>query len=493
MNGVSLHWFGNLFEKQAVGDFGGSLPALADARADGHGGDGGRLAARPASPSAAASAARRRCSTSPIASLIVPSILSQPRHRPAVPACSACEPAWYSSAFGAHLTWTLPFGAADHVRRLQPLRPALRGGGARPRRHARGRPSATSCCRSSLPSLIGVGLFGFTLSYDEFARTLLTSGTFNTLPLEIYGMTTNVTTPVLYALGTRDHRRVVPGDRAGAGLLHLGAPPPPAARQRRRQGGMSISAAPVSCGSPTAGPQDTAPLAAAIDRGRDRSRDHRRHRRQDRGQRLRQRFHPRLRHARLEAPAGRAPEVPDGRGRGARRHRHVGRHRRRAVAASAGVLPRDGGSRGAAAPRLAIGVGLTRAFKPEEIGRAAQIAATAEAVAAAMKDAGIASAADVHFVQIKCPLLTKERIEEAERRGADRGDRRHLPFDGPVARRLGAGRRPGAGRDRRRSRSGRLPATGRSIPKSPARRPASSSCAMRSSCWATRRNGRATW
>ena len=52
------------------------------------------------------------------------------------------------------------------------------------------------------PSLIGVGLFGFTLSYDEFARTLMTSGTFNTLPLEIYGMTTNVTTPVLYALGT---------------------------------------------------------------------------------------------------------------------------------------------------------------------------------------------------------------------------------------------------------------------------------------------------
>ena len=28
MNGVSLHWFGNLFEKQMVGDFGGSLPAL---------------------------------------------------------------------------------------------------------------------------------------------------------------------------------------------------------------------------------------------------------------------------------------------------------------------------------------------------------------------------------------------------------------------------------------------------------------------------------
>jgi putative spermidine/putrescine transport system permease protein len=30
----------------------------------------------------------------------------------------------------------------------------------------------------------------------------MTAGTFNTLPLEIYAMTTNVTTPVLYALGT---------------------------------------------------------------------------------------------------------------------------------------------------------------------------------------------------------------------------------------------------------------------------------------------------
>jgi len=40
------------------------------------------------------------------------------------------------------------------------------------------------------------------LSYDEFARTLLTAGSYNTLPLEIFGMTTNVTTPVLYALGT---------------------------------------------------------------------------------------------------------------------------------------------------------------------------------------------------------------------------------------------------------------------------------------------------
>ncbi|HHS94200.1 MAG TPA: ABC transporter permease, partial [Rhodobacterales bacterium] len=29
-----------------------------------------------------------------------------------------------------------------------------------------------------------------------------TAGSYNTLPLEIYGMTTNVTTPVIFALGT---------------------------------------------------------------------------------------------------------------------------------------------------------------------------------------------------------------------------------------------------------------------------------------------------
>ena len=53
-----------------------------------------------------------------------------------------------------------------------------------------------------LPGIIGVALFGFTLSYDEFARTVLTAGSQNTLPLEIWAMTTNVTSPALYAVGT---------------------------------------------------------------------------------------------------------------------------------------------------------------------------------------------------------------------------------------------------------------------------------------------------
>ena len=52
------------------------------------------------------------------------------------------------------------------------------------------------------PSLVGVALFGFTLSWDEIARTSQAIGAENTLPLQLEGMTTTVTTPVIYALGT---------------------------------------------------------------------------------------------------------------------------------------------------------------------------------------------------------------------------------------------------------------------------------------------------
>jgi cyanuric acid amidohydrolase len=67
--------------------------------------------------------------------------------------------------------------------------------------------------------------------------------------------------------------------------------------------------------------------------------------------------------------------------------------------------------------RLAIGVAKTRDFAPEEIGRAPQIEATANAVHAAMHDAGIIDPADVHWVQVKCPLLTAERVQAARQRG----------------------------------------------------------------------------
>jgi cyanuric acid amidohydrolase len=67
--------------------------------------------------------------------------------------------------------------------------------------------------------------------------------------------------------------------------------------------------------------------------------------------------------------------------------------------------------------RLSIGIAHTRDFLPEEIGRRAHIDETVRAVHQAMRDAGIDDPNDVHFVQIKCPLLTSERIEAAARRG----------------------------------------------------------------------------
>ncbi|CAO3426428.1 ABC transporter permease [Azospirillum endophyticum] len=199
MNGVSLHWFRNLFEQQAVGDFGGSFRRSIAL--------GLMVMVLTVLFSVLAGFAfRRRFRGSgalfylAVASLIVPSILVS-LGIGLFFNILGLEPSWYGSALGAHLTWTLPFGLLIVFAIFNRFNPAYeeaaRDLGATPWQTVR-----HVVLPILLPSLIGVGLFGFTLSYDEFARTLMTAGSFNTLPLEIYGMTTNVTTPVLYALGS---------------------------------------------------------------------------------------------------------------------------------------------------------------------------------------------------------------------------------------------------------------------------------------------------
>src|SRR5882724_4833623 len=106
--------------------------------------------------------------------------------------------------------------------------------------------------------------------------------------------------------------------------------------------------------------------------------------------------------------------------------RHIGARAREAC------LVMSGGTEGAMAPHwavferaegtgkgpaLAIGRAHTGALKPEQLGRLAQVDQVADGVRAAMADARIDDPADVHFVQIKCPLLTAQRITEAEARG----------------------------------------------------------------------------
>jgi len=66
---------------------------------------------------------------------------------------------------------------------------------------------------------------------------------------------------------------------------------------------------------------------------------------------------------------------------------------------------------------LAVGIAFTRAFHPEEIGRRPQAVETAQAVKLAMADAAIVDSRDVHFVQVKCPLITASRVAEAAARG----------------------------------------------------------------------------
>ncbi len=199
MNGVSLHWFHNLFEQQAVGDIWGSfrrsfvlglMVMITTVVVSVMGG----------------LAFRKRFKGSGvvfylvITSLIIPSILIS-LGVGLIFNQLGFDVHWATSGFGSQLTWTLPFGLlimfAVFNRFDKAYEEAARDLGA----------TSWQTIRHVVlpiiaPSLIGVALFGFTLSYDEFARTLLTSGSYNTLPLEIFGMTTNVTSPVLYALGT---------------------------------------------------------------------------------------------------------------------------------------------------------------------------------------------------------------------------------------------------------------------------------------------------
>ena len=108
---------------------------------------------------------------------------------------------WYTSALGAQLSWTLPFGVlvmfAVMSRFDSVWEEAARDLGA-----SRWQTIRFVVIPVLAPGLVAVALFGFTLSYDEFARTLQTAGSLNTLPLEIWSMTLNVTSPSLYALGT---------------------------------------------------------------------------------------------------------------------------------------------------------------------------------------------------------------------------------------------------------------------------------------------------
>ena len=199
MKGVSFYWFRDLFEQQAVGDIWGSFSRSFIL--------GLMVMVTTVIVSVMGGLAfRKRFAGSAIifyliiTSLVIPSILIS-LGVGLIWSQSGLPVHWSTSGYGAQLTWTLPFGLlimfAVFNRFDRSFEEAARDLGASPWQTIR-----FVVLPIIAPSLIGVALFGFTLSYDEFARTLLTSGSHNTLPLEIFGMTTNVTSPVIYALGT---------------------------------------------------------------------------------------------------------------------------------------------------------------------------------------------------------------------------------------------------------------------------------------------------
>jgi putative spermidine/putrescine transport system permease protein len=199
MRGFSFYWLGQVFQEQRVGSFVESFQRSLIL------GLAVLLLSLVVSVLAGlAFRARFKGSTFlfylTISSLIVPSVLVSLGIGIAFQVLGI-ETNWFSSGLGAHLTWTVPFAfliVLGVFNRFNPsYEEAARDLGA----------NDTKTFWEIVfpliaPSLIGVGLLAFTLSYDEFTRTSLVSGQDNTLPLEVFGMTTNVTSPALYALGT---------------------------------------------------------------------------------------------------------------------------------------------------------------------------------------------------------------------------------------------------------------------------------------------------
>jgi putative spermidine/putrescine transport system permease protein len=199
LNGVSTHWFSALLHQERTGDIAGAFSRSIGLAII-------VMVLTVIFSLAAGLAFRRRFIGATfifyvaVASLIVPGLVLSVGIG-LIFQMLGIPPRWYSSALGAHLTWTLPFGLlimfAVFSRLSRSYEEAARDLGANAWQSLR-----YVVIPIVLPGIIGVALFGFTLSYDEFPRSWVTVGPKNTLPLEIWAMTTNITSPALYALGT---------------------------------------------------------------------------------------------------------------------------------------------------------------------------------------------------------------------------------------------------------------------------------------------------
>ncbi len=210
MRGLSLHWFAQLWEGMGVVDVGAALRrslalAILVAALTLVICVLGALAFRIGFPGS------QFVLYLTIASLIVPSIVVSlgiglefrllddaisavfPQHRSSA--------GLFTSALGAQLTWTIPFGMLILIATFNRFDPSYEKA-ARDMGASHWQTLFLVTLPIITPSLVGVGLFGFTLSWDEIARTSQAIGGRNTLPLELRGLTQTVTSPSIYALAT---------------------------------------------------------------------------------------------------------------------------------------------------------------------------------------------------------------------------------------------------------------------------------------------------
>ncbi len=219
MRGVSLHWFRQLFHGIGVVDIGGALWNSLQL--------GVTVMILTVVASVMAGLAFRRrffgatlLFYTAIASLIVPSIVVSLgialEFRIADDGVKAFGDAFhiewiwnnfttlmglFTSGLGAHLSWTFPFGLLIMFAVFNRFNPAYeeaaRDLGATPWQTFR-----HVVLPIIAPAIAGVALFGFTLSWDEIARSSQAMGADSTLPITLRALTTTVTTPAIYALGT---------------------------------------------------------------------------------------------------------------------------------------------------------------------------------------------------------------------------------------------------------------------------------------------------
>ena len=200
LRGVSTHWFQALFGPQAIGDIWGAFH-----RSFGLGLMVMGLTVLLAFLAGIALRRRFRGATLlfyvvVVASLIMPSVVVSLGIGAGFELLGI-DRSWNGSALGANLTWTVPFGLLIMFAVFSRFDPAYEEA-ARDEGASGWQTIRYVVLPIVAPSLIGVALFGFTLSYDELARISQAVGAVNTLPLELQAMQSNATTPMINALGT---------------------------------------------------------------------------------------------------------------------------------------------------------------------------------------------------------------------------------------------------------------------------------------------------